>query len=274
MPELPEVETVRRVLEPQLTGRCIVRAVPLHADIVAHPSQEKFVAAVQDARIASLSRRGKFLMIDLEGGAKIVLHLRMTGQFLRTPADFPHQKHTHMILQLDDTSELRFIDLRRFGRFWYLAPGESDSVTGMDRLGPEPFDPRITGEYLRARLSKSRRAIKDCLLDQTVVAGIGNIYSDEALFAANIHPSRPACSLTDAEWEDLAAKIPVIIQTAIDGNAISAEDYLAGMGRDYRNTPLFKVYGRGGEPCKRCLTILETVRIAGRTSCFCPFCQM
>ena len=274
MPELPEVETVRRVLEPQLTGRRIAEVCSLHPDIVAHPSQDAFISGVRGAVIEGLSRRGKFLMIDLEGGGKIVLHLRMTGQFLRTPADFPQAKHTHMILRLDDASELRFIDLRRFGRFWYLQEDEDTAVTGMEKLGPEPFDPCITGEYLRAKLSKSRRAVKDCLLDQTVVAGIGNIYSDEILFAANVLPSRPACSLTDAEWEDLAAKIPVIMQIAIDGNAISAEDYLAGMGRDYRNTPLFKVYGRGGEPCKRCLTILKTARIAGRTSCFCPSCQI
>ena len=271
MPELPEVETVRRVLEPQLTGRCIVRAVPLHADIVAHPSQEKFVAAVQDARIASLSRRGKFLMIDLEGGAKIVLHLRMTGQFLRTPADFPHQKHTHMILQLDDTSELRFIDLRRFGRFWYLAPGESDSVTGMDRLGPEPFDPRITGEYLRARLSKSRRAIKDCLLDQTVVAGIGNIYADEILFMSEIHPLRKANSLNEEEIRRIVQNTRKILRKAIRAGGTTIRSYTSSLGV----TGLFQLslMAHEQDTCPVCNAPISRIRVAGRGTYFCKNCQ-
>lgn len=273
MPELPEVETIRRVLEPQLCGRTVTSVTVNRPEIIAHPTAEEFCARVTSAQITGLGRRGKYLAIHFKGGAAIRLHLRMTGQLLVTPPDFPSANHTHLVCGLDDGQQLRFIDTRRFGRFWFFAPGEEDCISGVSQLGPEPSDPALTAGYLSSHCGHRRRAIKDCLLDQKLVAGIGNIYSDEILFLSHILPDRPACSLTPAEWERLAAAIPAAIRYFIDTNAISPEDYLAGMGRDYRNTPFLRVYGHGKEPCPVCGRPLQRSVIAGRSSVFCTGCQ-
>ena len=273
MPELPEVENVKNVLEPQLTGR-MIRGVPfLRPEIVAHPDTDAFVRGLRGRRIEAMRRRGKYLSLQLDDGAELVLHLRMTGFFFRVPADAPEEKHTHAVFSLDDGSELRYSDLRRFGRFWLLAPGEPDVCTGRDKLGPEPFAPELDSAYYQARLGGSGRAIKSCLLDQTVVAGLGNIYADESLYAARVAPFRSASSLTEAEWTRLAEAIPAVLREAVTTIAMTPEEYLAGKGQEYRNTPLLNAYGRAGQPCRRCGAPLNSRRIGGRTSCWCPVCQ-
>jgi formamidopyrimidine-DNA glycosylase len=143
----------------------------------------------------------------------------------------------------------------------------------MDRLGVEPFDPCLTPRWLREQLGRSRRAVKTCLLDQSVVAGIGNIYSDEILFAARIHPQRPASSLTAPEWKRLAETIPGLMQFHVEQIHADNDEYLRTRGREYRNTPFLRVYGHAGEPCSNCGTKLERVVIGGRSSVFCPKCQ-
>lgn len=272
MPELPEVETVRRVLTPQLLGQRIESVEIVNPAVIARPQPDAFAAALLGRRITATARRGKFLTLALDDGSRLTLHLRMTGCLLAAPAGTPRLAHTHLVLHLTD-SELRFSDSRRFGRFWLLAPGEEDTFTGAARLGPEPFDAALTADYLRAKLGKSRRAIKSCLLDQSVVAGIGNIYSDEILFAAGIRPTRPAARLRKKDWQALAWLIPERLAFFIDKNAIDPADYLAGGGEDYRNTPFLQVYGRAGEPCPRCGTPLTQVVIGGRSSVFCRRCQ-
>ena len=276
MPELPEVETVRRVLAPQVAGRRICAVYVVWPGILARPAADPaaFAAAVCGHTVTGMERRGKFLALLLDGGGTVRLHLRMTGQLLLCPPGWPDVPHTHLAFELDDGSELRYADARRFGRFWYLAPGEPDTYSGVAQLGPEPFDPALTPAYLRGTLGGRRAAIKNCLLDQRVVAGIGNIYSDEILFAVRIRPDRPACTLTAAEWRRLAAEIPAQLRQQIEWNGISPTDYLAGSGQDYRNTPHLQVYGRGGAVCPRCgKTQLRRIVIAGRSSVFCPRCQ-
>lgn len=273
MPELPEVETVRRILEPQVLGRRIAGVTVRRSDVIARPEPEAFVRQVEGAVIAGMGRRGKFLTICLGDRGTLVLHLRMTGQLLVTPEDFPEDKHTHLLFGLDDGSQLRFIDTRRFGRFWLIGQGEEDCFSGVGKLGPEPFDEALTGDYLRGRLQKSRRAIKECLLDQAVVAGIGNIYGDEILFAAGIRPGRQACSLTEAEWRALAGAIPRIMEQGIRNDRMTAQEYLAGKGKEYRNETFWQAYGREGQPCPRCGAAMERLTLAGRSSCFCPSCQ-
>lgn len=145
----------------------------------------------------------------MDSGDYIVLHLRMTGCLLLTPADFPEETHTHIVLRLSNKMELRFSDTRCFGRSWLFQYGETDIYSGVDKLGMEPLSPNLTAEYLSLHFGKRKRAVKVCLLDQSVVTGIGNIYSDEILFTAGIHPARPANSLKHAEWERIAATIPV-----------------------------------------------------------------
>ncbi len=273
MPELPEVETIRRVLEPQINSLTITAVTVRRPEVAAHPAAEEFCQILTGQTVSAMTRRGKFLGIHLAGGDHIVLHLRMTGCLLNAPAGYPEEKHTHVVFCLSNHTELRFSDPRRFGRFWLVRAGEEDTYSGVDKLGPEPFDAKLTATYLQQALGRSKRAIKECLLDQRVIAGIGNIYSDEILFAAQIHPARPANSLTGAEWERLAATIPSLLDWFIEKNATTPEEYLQGRGRAYRNTPFLQVYGHGGAPCPRCGATLERITVGGRSSVFCPVCQ-
>ena len=273
MPELPEVETIKRVLEPQIKDRYIDEVIVNNPQVISRPDMDDFCSTIKGQRISGMARRGKFLSILLQHGDRIILHLRMTGGLLLTPQDYPVEKHTHVIFKLDNNTELRFSDSRRFGRFWLLKAGEEDEYSGAEKLGLEPFDEALTAEYLKASFGKSRRAIKDCLLDQRVVAGIGNIYSDEFLFTARIRPNRAACTLTDQEWENLAEIVSDRMAYFIEKNAISPEDYLMSKGKDYRNTPFLQVYGHKGEPCPVCGDTLCKTIICGRSSVYCPSCQ-
>ena len=273
MPELPEIEVIKRVIEPQIKGLAVQRITAGRPEVIAHPAADEFCGRITGQRFAGIERRGKFLILWMESGDRIILHLRMTGCLLVTPADDPEEKHTHLVFKLSDGRELRFSDTRRFGRFWLLRRGEEDSYSGIEKLGAEPFDPAFTGEYLSARLGKRKKAIKECLLDQSVIAGIGNIYSDEILFAALIHPLRSASTLTTEEWNRFASVIPERMAFFIEKNRTTPEEYLEAKGQDYRNTPFLQVYGHGGEPCPVCGETLCRSVIGGRSSVYCPVCQ-
>lgn len=273
MPELPEVETVRRVLSPQLCERTVTRIFLFNTQIIAHPAPDDFCQAVSGERIVRLDRRGKFLIIVFQSGDHLVLHLRMTGALFVAPAAFPPDRHLHIIFELDDGHQLRYVDQRRFGRFWFFRKNEPDQLSGILHLGLEPFDKRLDGAYLFSHWHGSRRAIKACLLDQSVVAGIGNIYADETLFAVHIHPAAPACTLSNTQFDMLAKQIPQTLLYAIEKNAISPAEYLTGRGSDYRNTPFLSVYDRAGAPCPYCGQALLKTTVAGRGTVYCPNCQ-
>lgn len=273
MPELPEVETIKRVIEPQIQGRMITKVAVRRPKVAAYPEADEFCRRLTGQTVSHMARQGKFLIIHLENKERIVLHLRMTGGLLLAPAQCPEEKYTHVVFSLDNGTELRFSDMRRFGRFWLLREEETDTCTGMDKLGLDPLAPACNAEYLSSHLSKRRKAIKECLLEQTIIAGIGNIYSDEILFTAGIYPARPANSLKQTEWERLAEAIPERISYFIEKNAITAEEYLETKGRDYRNTPFLQVYGHGGSPCPKCRETLCRMVIGGRSSVYCPVCQ-
>lgn len=273
MPELPEVETVRRVIEPQIQGLTITKVTVRRPEVTAYPTADLFCNRLKNQTISHMKRRGKFLIIQLRSNDRIILHLRMTGCLLLTPADFPEEIHTHIIFYLSDGRELRFSDTRRFGRFWLLEEAEDDTYSGISKLGIEPFDTGLTTEYLRSHLGKRKKTIKECLLEQTVIAGIGNIYADEILFAAGIYPARPANSLEQMEWEHLASVIPERLSYFIEKNAIPPEEYLETKGRDYRNTPFLQVYGHKDSPCPVCGTSFCRIVIGGRSSVYCPECQ-
>ena len=271
MPELPEVQTICDVIAPQIIGRRIEDVIVYHDGVLANAAPAEFINLLRGNKFISMSRRGKYMLILLESGQRLIIHLRMTGGLLALPQEYPMEKHTHVVFMLDDETQLRFRDLRRFGRIWLA--GSDESVPGLDTLGPEPFDQQITFAYLKEKLQDSRRKIKDCLLDQTFIAGIGNIYSDEILFRAGIHPAKCACSLTDAELLRLAAIIPETMTYYVEKNRIDPETYLKTSGREYQNTPYLQVYGRKGKPCLHCGTTLHKEKIAGRGSVFCPRCQ-
>lgn len=273
MPELPEVETIKRVLQPHLVGRKI-KSVIVHNDrIVAYPQAELFALKVSGQMIANFTRRGKFLSLHFLGGDTVVLHLRMTGALTLSPPSAPVEKHTHLIFVLDDEKELRYEDARRFGRFWFIENGTEDTISGKSKLGIEPFDSRLTAAYLRDRLIKSKRPIKEALLDQGLFAGIGNIYADEILFTAKIRPDKAVCTLTDDDFARLLKAIPERLEYFIEKNEISFEAYLKSKGKEYRNTPYLQVYGKAGRPCACCGAELCHTVIGGRSSVYCPNCQ-
>ncbi len=220
-----------------------------------------------------MSRRGKFLTIHLDNGDSLALHLRMTGQLLVMPACEEIEKHTHLILNLSNSNQIRYIDVRRFDRFWYLKKDEEDTITGQDKLGIEPMDPRLTASFLEMKLAKRKKPIKEMLHDQSIIAGIGNIYSDEILYAAQIYPEKKCIDLTIDEYQRLAEKISEIIKWGIDTNEMTPEEYLAGKGKEYSNIPNLKAYGQVNRPCSRCGTIMEKITIGGRSSTYCPTCQ-
>lgn len=273
MPELPEIETVKRTLTPLLPGRRIEQVRLQKAEVIAHPAAEDFAARLAGATITELSRRGKYLLIHLAGGATLIAHLRMTGRFVYAQAGQPQNPHTHVIFSLDNGQELRFSDVRRFGRLWLLAPGETDTVSGIHKLGLEPLDSACDAAYYSSRLAGRRVTIKQGLLDQAVVAGLGNIYVDEALFVAGLDPRRLTCQLKPEEWQALAECIPQILQTSIDNNGTTFRDYLDGEGNKGRNLPHLRAYGRAGQPCLRCGTPMEKLVVGGRGTTYCPNCQ-
>lgn len=273
MPELPEIETIKGVIEPQIKGLTIENITVNRPEIISHPTADEFCKAVTGQNISSMARRGKFLIIHLKNESRIILHLRMTGCLLVTPPDYPMEKHTHIIMQLSNGMELRFSDTRRFGRFWLIQFGEEDTYSGIGKLGLEPLSAECNAKYLQGKFGKRKKAIKECLLDQSVIAGIGNIYSDEILFRAKIIPTRPANSLTSEEWQRLATEIPECLSYFIDKNRITPKDYLQTKGQDYRNTPFLQVYGHAGELCRNCGTMLVRTVIGGRSSVYCSHCQ-
>ncbi|MCM1320521.1 MAG: DNA-formamidopyrimidine glycosylase [Bacteroides sp.] len=273
MPELPEAETVKRVIEPQIADRKIIGITVNRPEVIAYPDSKVFCAAVNGLSISGMARRGKFLQILLQNGGKIIIHLRMTGCVLVMPCGGEIEKHTHVILHLDDGQDLRFTDTRRFGRWWYIPAQTQDTYSGIHKLGLEPFDENLTAEYLKEKLGRRRKPVKECLLDQSVIAGIGNIYSDEILYAAKIRPCRSAGELTDEDYLRLVNCIKERLAYFIEKNFITSEEYLLSRGQDYRNTPYLQVYGRAEKPCRVCGTILQKTVIGGRSSVFCPNCQ-
>ncbi|MBC8528880.1 DNA-formamidopyrimidine glycosylase [Christensenellaceae bacterium NSJ-44] len=273
MPELPEVETIKRVLEPQLQGLTIDNVVINRPEVVAHPHGDEFCKLLTGQAFDRIERRGKFLLLLLNSGDRIIIHLRMTGCLLHTPADLPKEKHTHIVFRLNDGKDLRFSDTRRFGRLWLVKKNEIDIYSGIERLGKEPLDSDFSAGYLIAHLGKRKKAIKECLLDQRVIAGIGNIYADEILFAAKINPARPANSLSEKDWMCLAQVIPQQLSYFIEKNEMTPAEYLETKGQNYRNTPFLQVYGRQGEACPACNHTLCRMVIGGRSSTHCPACQ-
>lgn len=273
MPEMPEVETIKRIIEPQIVGVKIDSVITNHSQVIAYPDMYRFEQETNGQTINKMSRRGKYLTIHFDSGDRLILHLRMTGQLLVTPHNYPMENHTHLIMNLSNGTQLRYIDVRRLGRFWLFGKNDIDDKSGLEKLGMEPLDNNLTAPYLVAHLSKRKRPIKEMLHDQTVIAGIGNIYSDEILHAAGIYPGKYCSDLSDKEWNSLVVKIQEIIRNSIETNRMSPQEYLEGKGKEYRNMPYLRVYGQKGERCKNCGSIIEKIVIGGRSSCYCPHCQ-
>jgi formamidopyrimidine-DNA glycosylase len=272
MPELPEVETVRRRLEPVLTGRRFDR-VEIHDARLVRPYEPDEVAAeLQGERVASVERRGKYLIVRFETDRVLLIHLRMTGSLRHSANGLDDDPHRRALIRLDDGSDVAYRDVRRFGTWLLLEPGELDTYLST-RLGEEPLDALFTAARLGELLAKRRAPIKAALLDQRTLAGMGNIYVDEALWRAKIHPLRPAESLGRDELRRLHRAVRASLEQGIARQGSTLRDYALPDGGSGSMQHEFKVYGRGGEPCDRCGTPIAKTRVAGRGTWFCPTCQ-
>lgn len=280
MPELPEVETVRRGLEKQTDGFTIARVTVLRDRAIAAPRHDPqgFRSALEGRRVIEWRRRGKYLIARLDQGHWGV-HLRMTGQFLWLEAQrsqaHPPCSHTRVQLWNARGQELRFIDTRSFAEMWWVPPGEAieSVITGLKRLGPEPFDPSFNAAYLAGRLKGSVRPIKSALLDQALVAGVGNIYADESLFAAGIRPQTASGRLGTKRLDALRQALVQVLRDSIGAGGTTFSDFrdLSGTNGNYGG--MAWVYRRAGEPCRRCGEPIRREKLSGRSSHWCPSCQ-
>jgi formamidopyrimidine-DNA glycosylase len=273
VPELPEVETIRLLLDPGLRGRRFERVRILDPRLTRPESPELVAAELTGERVAGVRRRGKYLILEFESGRRLIVHLRMTGSVLHVRgeglADDPYRR---AVVRLDDGSELAYRDVRRFGTWELLDDAEAARYIA-DRLGPEPLEPAFTTRRLAADLAARRAPVKAVVLDQRTAAGVGNIYADEALWRAGIHPLRPACELWPDEVAALRRGIRAALRAGVARQGATLRDYRDPSGGSGRMQDEFRVYGRDGEPCPRCGTAIEKTRVAGRGTWYCPACQ-
>ena len=303
MPELPEVETVRRRLAPLLEGR-LFSDVEISDARLTRPYDPVIVARELDGeRVLSLGRRGKYLLINFDSGRVLVVHLRMTGSLLHindagdmsdgdvpraeseeasatgeaagttSVLSLPDHLHRRAVVILDDGTTLVYNDVRRFGTWLLLEPGQVEAYID-ERVGPEPLEPNFGAWHLGERLARRRAPIKAVLLDQKALAGVGNIYADEALWRAKLHPLTPADTLTTTELKALHRAVRRALELGLARQGSTLRDYRLPDGGTGEMQHEFKVYSRGGEPCDRCGTPIDKIRVAGRGTWYCPTCQI
>lgn len=273
MPELPEVETVRRSLEALLIGKTIRDVTVNLPRLIRTPDDaEQFKLMLKGLKIERVGRRGKFLLLEL-GDYTLVSHLRMEGRFGVYSPDDPVEKHTHVIFHFTDGTELRYRDVRQFGTFDLLPKGDYSKIPGLRKIGPEPLEEDFTPKVLQERLKNRTGKIKALLLDQNLVAGIGNIYADEALFEAGIHPETIGQDLSHSQIEKLHQAIVNVLALSVKLGGSSVKSYVNGFGKTGEFQFHLKVYGKDKQPCPNCGTPLEKIRVGGRGTHFCAKCQ-
>jgi len=275
MPELPEVETVRSMLNSEIPGHTIT-GITLGAFTGVMESMIPGlnpVTSLDGCEITGVSRRGKYLILDLSIGLHLIIHLRMTGRILIVPSDSPSIRFEHATIHLSSGFDLRFGDQRRFGRLTLASPEDIERLNC--RLGPEPFDRRLTALVLAEGLRRRPGKIKNALLDQSLIAGLGNIYVDEALYRTRIHPAQPSNSLTIEQLRRLLQAIRYILRLAIQRQGTTFSSFENPFGEPGDNVNFLRAYGkaRQGERCPRCGSVFEGTTVGGRGTTFCPLCQ-
>lgn len=309
MPELPEVETIRRGLNQVTLHQTIMGGDVLLERTIAHPSSvQEFLSGLSGCVITRWYRRGKYLLAELADRTKanrqksseldvtsaddlialprsfasnmshfgyLGVHLRMSGQLLWLNSEEPLQKHTRIRLFFAGDRELRFVDQRTFGQMWWVPPGCSPMsiITGLQPLGPEPFSEEFSIAYLASQCKNRRRPIKSALLDQTLTAGIGNIYADEALFLSGIHPQTLCMALSSQQIQALHKNIRHVLQASIEAKGTTFSSFRSVEGVNGNYGGMAWVYARDGEPCRTCGSVIERLKLAGRSAHFCPTCQ-
>lgn len=270
MPELPEVETTRRGISPTLLHKP-VREVVIRAPSLRWPIPKALVKTLPGTRFDRIDRRAKYLLLRNERGY-VIIHLGMSGSLRIVPATTPPGKHDHVDIILADNKALRFTDPRRFGcLLWHSGPPEEHPL--LQGLGPEPLTDGFDGDYLKAVSKGKKVAVKNFIMNSAVVVGVGNIYANEALFAAGIRPTRAAGRVSRARYVRLAQQIKAVLQNAIDVGGTTLRDFTGGDGKPGYFKQSLKVYGRGGQPCVECGIPLTEIRLGQRSTVYCQQCQ-
>ena len=271
MPELPEVETVRRGLERLVVGKTIGQVRVRYAKMIG-TGVDSFVHDLPSQTIERIGRRGKYLLFYLTGGV-LVSHLRMEGKYLFYPDEVPERKHAHVFFQTTDGGTLVYEDVRKFGTMELLRKDQLEAYFAARKLGPEPTEADFLLSPFAAALKRSKKPIKPYLLEQSLVVGLGNIYVDEALWRARIHPARPAASLKPAEVKRLREQIIEVLQLGIEKRGSTIRTYRNALGEDGTMQDFLQVYGKTGQPCARCGSPIEKIKLGGRGTHLCPHCQ-
>jgi len=273
VPELPEVETVRRQLAPVLEGRRFASVAIADPRLTRPLDPDEVARELRGEIVKRVDRRGKYLIVRFESGRALLIHLRMTGSLLHAPAGtLPEDPHRRAVVRLDDGSDVAYRDVRRFGTWLLLEPDEVDAYVDA-KVGSEPLGEAYKAKHLAERLHGRRAPIKAVVLDQRTVAGVGNIYADEALWRARLHPSMPADELTAPQVSALHRGIRCALEHGIARQGSTLRDYRLPDGASGTMQNEFRVYGRDGEPCERCGTPIDKIRVAGRGTWYCPSCQ-
>jgi len=273
VPELPEVEVIRRGLKPHLVGRTINRVVISNRRLRLPVPRAKLNLWIQSERVKSVDRRAKYLLVKMNSGAMMVLHLGMTGRLAFFANGTPRTAHDHLRFELDSGLELRFNDVRRFGSVQVLSPEDVERTQIFADLGPEPLGSDLSSDYLLERARNKVRPIKNFLMDARVVVGIGNIYANEILFAAGIKPTRGVGTLGKPAWERVIQASRQVLERAIACGGTTISDYVNSSGETGYFQCELRVYGREGEVCQHCRSLISRQILAGRATFYCPKCQ-
>lgn len=274
MPELPEVETIVRGLKNVIVDRKIMDVEIRESMVIGYPDDEKELKeGLIEQEIIGIDRRGKYIIISLARKKKIVIHLRMSGKLLIKDSTQEYDKHTHVILKLDNGRDLCFNSIRKFSRIYLVSNNCLENAGGLVELGPEPLADDFTVKDFKSLFKGKKAIIKSLLLNQKFLAGMGNIYTDEALYRAEIKPTRKADTLTDSEIANLYSAIRRVLAEGIDYGGTSFSDYVNSMGQEGDFQERLMVYQRGGEECYNCGHIIVKEKICGRSTHYCPGCQ-
>ena len=272
MPELPEVEVLRRSLEPRLTGARIAR-VEVRSPALREPLDRRALRRLEGYAVTGLRRRAKYLLVDVEGGRTLVIHLGMSGRFTLTPAQAPVAPHEHLAFHLGSGERLRLVDPRRFGVAFVGRTASLDSDSHFVHLGVEPLGEELTPDFLGGKAQGRRAPVKSFLMVARIVVGVGNIYACEALWLSGVHPRRAAGRISRRRWTELTEAVRTVLGRAIEEGGTTLNDFTDGEGNSGYFQVSLSAYGREGEPCRRCRRPIRRIVQSGRSTFYCPGCQ-
>lgn len=273
MPELPEVETIRRDLEKKVRGKRVNKVIIRSEKAIKTPSSpDEFIRKIEGRVLSGIKRRGKYLILELDCKDSLIIHLRLTGRLIYS-SEGEELPYTRVTFVFPDKTQLSFTNMRGLGGLWLISDEEFTNLPFLKSLGPEPLENDFTLDRFRELLKGKKGRIKSLLMDQAFIAGVGNIYSQEALFLAGIHPERNTSMLIDREIKSLYGNLLAVLREALSYGGSSVDTYvnLNGKKGDYES--YLRVYGRKGKDCPRCGAVIRKIKVSGRGTCFCPVCQ-